>query len=82
MEYTEGPEGILRASIGEGSCHGRHRKQHQHQPWSSRHFFNITSSGPCLQALTAGADRHAAMALIQAVVVASLPLLSWPFKFD
>ena len=57
-------DGVLRASISRGSCDAG-------EGVASRAAFNITSSGPCLEALTGGAGRTAAGSLAVTLAVAA-----------
>ena len=68
LSYSESAvDGVLRASISRGSCDTV-------RSGSEEAAFNITSSGPCLQALTGGAERSAGG--IAAVTVAALAMMT------
>jgi len=73
LSYSESAvDGVLQAHISRGSCAGGAATE------ANEVAFNITSSGPCLQALTGGAGRTAggSAAVVVAVTVAALTTMT------
>jgi hypothetical protein len=53
LEFADS-DGIMSATILSGGCDGKQQQQQLMEAAEDRDLFNITSSGPCLQALTGG----------------------------